>query len=221
MLYQALIQIEDLLALLTRRVIRRNFDVYTPGAVKDRLLSDFESLRRDLSSVLPQETRIECERKAEGYAQTGLPESLAREVGFFPELASGADIALLRTESGQDLTSCAWLYHRVGQELGLRRALSRAAGAADDGSDWWNKSALSLLRAKLVDLQYQVSLEICRKASPGAGTDDLGALLEAFKAERGGLLERVRAFDRRLTKAPAGQGVAPMVILSSMLEELT
>jgi glutamate dehydrogenase len=218
-IYQALIQIEDLLALLTRRVIRRSFDVFNPSSVREKLSSDFKALRGALPSVLPAESRAECEKRREAFIQAGLPTHLADEVAWFPELASGADIALLKTESGIDLAACAWLYHRVGVELGLRRALERASAQGAAGNDWWNKSAMSLLRAKLVDLQYQVSLQLARRANAAQGVEGLSAQLDAFKRERAPLLERVQAFERRLATAPS-QGVAPMVILSSMLDEL-
>lgn len=219
-LYQAYLQLEDMLALLTRRVIRRNFDVYAPTSVMEKLKSDFDQLRQDLPNVLVSETRAECERRAEALMAAGLPEDKAKTLAWLTELVSGADIALLRTESGFDLRSCAWLYHRVGEDFGLRAALSRAHGSANELADWWNKSALSLLRARLVDLQHHVCVQITKRSKVKDGIQGLGQALEAMRHERAGLLERVKAFERRQARTPSSQSVAPMVILSSMLEEL-
>lgn len=219
-IYSALISLEDSLALLTRRVIRRGFDVYAPETVIEKLKADFDQMQADLPNVVVAETRVECERRKDSLVQGGVPEQLAHAIAWFPELVSGTDVALLRTTSGFDLAACAWLYHRVGEEFGLRKALNRAQGSGSELADWWNKSALSLLRARLIDLQYQVCLQVARRTAADAGQDGLGHALEALRHERAGLLERVKAFERRQSRTPAGQSVAPMVILSSMLEEL-
>lgn len=219
-IYSALIQLEDVLALLTRRVIRRNFDVYASESVMEKFKGDFDQLRAELSLVLAPGSRTDCDKRTEGYISSGLPEDLSKTIAWFPELASSADIALLRTESGYDLKACASLYHKVGEEFGLRQALGRAQGSASELADWWNKSALSLLRARLIDLQHHVCLNIAKRSTQSEGLSGLLKTLETYKTERASLLERVKTFERRQAKTPSSQNVAPMVILSSMLEEL-
>lgn len=220
-IYQALLLLEDILALLTRRMIRRNFDVYSPESVKERLKPDFDRLRAELPEVLAAEIRGECDKRAEHLQSLGLPEGLARQVALYPELVSAADIALLKSESGFDLRACAQLYHRVGEDFGLRRSIRSAQGSAADLTDWWNKSALTLLRARLIDLQYQVCLRLTRNTALASGAGGLSKSLEGYRQDKAGLLERVRAFEKRQGRAQGSSaGVAPLVILSSMLEEL-
>ena len=211
-LYSAILRIESALEVKTRRTLRR-YKLDDPDTLIEKLRIDFQDLHLTLPEVLPERAVVQLEQDRAMLVREGLPERLARDVAAFPFLSSGSDIALLRDESGLELPHAAWLYHRVGEETRVRAAFELAAAEGRAGR--WEKSALAVLRGRLIDLQYRMALSVARLGD----ADALEKHLAHYLSQRAPALDRVKEMERRLD-ADRARDLGAVSVLTEIIQEM-
>lgn len=211
--YRVLLDLEYGLSAHCRRTLRRGYNVFEPEQLISRLKGDMLKLREQLLSLLPPRAAQLYLEDIRHYVSLGLPEQLARQIASYSYMASASDIVQLKEDAGLSLADAAWVYHAVAEETRVRSAFEFSHRS--EPQDRWEGSAMTLLRGRLLDLQYRLAVRVGQAAQSGSVREALAAFVERHAA----VIARLRVQEQRLI-AGHGEGVAAVTVLLSVAQEL-
>ena len=211
--YDMLLDLEYAVTSHCRRTLQRGYRVADPEKLLARLKPELQALSERLEEILPARAREMYRSDYQDYASKGIPEALARRIASFSYMASASDIALLKEQTQLSVEEAAWLYHAAGEETRVRNTFELSFSTPLQ--DRYENSAMTLLRGRLLDLQYRLALKVGRSGGSGSAADKLAAFLSTHATH----LARVREIETRLSQT-RDIGVAAITVMVAVVQEL-
>jgi len=168
-------------------------------------------LAERLPQLLDEQSRANLDGRAAALAAQGVPVALARHVASLENLFSALDIVEIAGASGRSAETVAAVYFRLSAELGLPWLRERIGQLPGDGH--WPALARAAMRDDLGGLQHTLTAEVMARAE---GTGEPGALIAAWRRDKGAALERANHLLAELKSGPAPD----LPMLSVALREL-
>lgn len=211
--YEMLLDLEYAVTAHCRRTLQRGYRVSDPEKLLSRLKPELQSLRERLEDILPPRALEMFQADCAEYQSRGVPVELARRIASFSYTASASDIAQLKEQTGLSVKEAAWLYHAVGEETRVRSGFELSFSNALN--DRFDNSAMTLLRGRLLDLQYRLALRVGLRKSEGSVREKL----TAFLTDKAAVLGRVKEVEGRLGQS-RDIGVAAITVMVAVAQEL-
>ncbi len=202
---------------LARRAMR-------PGCSVDALVTAYrpaaDALRAAGGKVLSRFEQDRRAARAQGFADLGAPQAMARDFALMRPMVATADIGDLARQVGWTEPAMATLYHQVGAAFDFDRL--RAGAGNVPSTDHFDQLAVRRLIEDLMAEQMTLTRAVAKAsdASVGAGEKAAEAAVDAWIGSQQPVVEGLRASVDEIEASGSGWSFAKLTIANSVIREI-
>ena len=202
--------VEDLL--LDRLVwFLRNADLSKGLAgVVEHYREGIAALTKALDKALPPEAAAAREARKAELIQEGVPEALARRIGYIPEITAAPDVVLIADRTKKPIPAIVATYFAAEAYFRVDRVVTAARSIVV--SDYFDRLALDRALDSIGDAERRLTAAMVETGATGE------AAVEAWVKPRQAEVERIRAAIHQI--AGSGLTLSKLTVAASLLGDL-
>ena len=183
-----------------------------------------DALRSLALEVLSPFERRAAVRRANQWIKLGAPKPLAHSIALMRPLTAASTLTELAASQSWPIENAAFVYHRVGGQLGFDKLRAAAGAAASDSRDAYERLATRRLIEDMLSEQAAIAGAVMSHAGRPRSLDhperDVSAV-GAWSAVHAEPVRTAKASIEEIDKAGGGWTFAKLTVANTILRELS